>query len=140
MCVPAVSHLHSLLVLRFHYFLCVRICLPLIYNLSLFTFPLNCLIMVLFHWGSGLHVFICIPSWPCCFSESQSPAVCTLRTRFLSLHHQGVCLGLPEKCELHKDTLLYYLLTELLLLLLLLLGSVGGLKNSCLHGKFNCTS
>lgn len=101
MCVAAVFLTnHLLLVLPFHYFLYVGVCLPIIYHLSFFTFLLICLIMVLIHWDFGLCVFfMCIPSWPCCFSESQSPAICTFHARFLSLHRQGGLFGTSWESE-----------------------------------------
>lgn len=47
----------------------------------------------------SLCVSVCVPSWPCCFSESQYPAVCTFHARFLSLHRQGGLFGTSWESE-----------------------------------------
>lgn len=91
---------HLLLMLLFHCFLCVGVCLPVIYHLSFFTFLLACLILVLFRWGFGLCVCLCsYPSWPCCSSESQPPALCTFHSTFLSLNCQGGLFGTSWESE-----------------------------------------
>lgn len=100
MCMAAVFLTnHLLLMSPFHYFLSVAVFLPVIYHLCFFIFLLICLITVLSHWGL-VSVSVCLyPSWPCCFSESQFPAICTFHARFLSLHRQGGLFGTSWESE-----------------------------------------
>lgn len=101
MCVAAVFLTnHLLLVLPFHYFLCVCLA-PCNLSFEFLHFSV-CFIMVLFHWGFWcLCVYMCmlLPLVRGCFSESQSLANCTLRARFLSLYHQGVLFGTSWESE-----------------------------------------
>ena len=100
-CVAAVFLTNRLLLMLLsHCFLGVGVWLPVIHHLSFFTFLLACLILVLFHWGFGLCVCLCSsPSWPCCFPESQPPALCTFHATFLSLHRRGGLFGTSWESE-----------------------------------------
>lgn len=53
--------------------------------------------------GFLVSVCLCVPYWPCCFSESQSPTICTFCARSLSLHHQGDLFGTSWERECHVE-------------------------------------
>jgi hypothetical protein len=56
-----------------------------------------------YHGSIGIFFFflsLCVP-WPCCFSESQSPANCAIHASFLSLHRQGGLFGTSWESECH---------------------------------------
>ena len=89
---------HLLLVLPFHYFLCVGVCLPIIYHLDFFTFLLICLTMILIHGGFGLCVSLCVSPLGHAVSQKASlPQFVPSTPGFCPCTVRGVYLGLPGK-------------------------------------------